>query len=945
MNKIVLSLKNNYIPFQILYSKNNLNSLEIKWTECRLLSNYSEISKIIELKAIKLSLFLYFNKKNIHNILYDSEELISLNKIDLNDFSDYFYIDLLIMDEPNIINYSYSIEIIQNLNLSINEKNGKIKKIIQSKIVIDLINNYKSNEEYNYDTDENILNSIEKRNIKIIESNIQYFKELNLNYDKNEFLLKKIDEIYIEIIIELIKTNKFSDYEYIINVINQLNLESIYITKNIFIGLYNILKEEFIKRFIFSKIDDLSNIEIINFYFILFKYIIKNSIYLYHFPILLNTRIFILNNIKNNKIPIWILNSIKDSLIKERIDYIIKEITDSEYYFNKYSKYLERIQLKEICEYYRNYLFESKKDKIIDIQKFIENKKVNKYDYNVNDYEKAKNMNKRFPIIKYLFGIDNITYSENKINKYYMNWEILEKMIQQKKYKKIRKNIIMKLLNFFTEKDNNISLLEIFKEEDIQLFINKNIHYIRKEPENKISRQKKSTKLKNENINNSKIKENKIVDNNIIGDNHYIQSKDLINKEDNIFKENKDDGNIDINCSSISIFKEVEKELLQIITKSSKYKIIEYIKIIEKLKRPQYIKKLKNDYYAIGGEDNNLYIYDYLYRFIIKINVGSNCYDLFENKNLINKRELIVCSKNKIYNIILNLEKKKYYLSCYEIEKEPTISALQIDINKYIFIGNKGIIYLEDLFNNYIEGFPIKNNCIYKNSFIGSIRINAKIIALTSNNILSPNGEDKISFYDWKKNKIVLEIKGYSFIISTNGLYLVNNENYPNNKILLCACKKYNKENKNGILLINVKMENFDIAYHLFYDMGSFEVYCFCQISIINNENPVNGNMADKKKIKKINTNYFLVGGFHENRREGMIKLFKLVQNNNKYRNIKMEYIQDIIIENKNEYKGFEGPISSIIQSDIFGNILISCLDGNVYLFKSANIDFFLQYK
>ena len=51
-----------------------------------------------------------------------------------------------------------------------------------------------------------------------------------------------------------------------------------------------------------------------------------------------------------------------------------------------------------------------------------------------------------------------------------------------------------------------------------------------------------------------------------------------------------------------------------------------------------------------------------------------------------------------------------------------------------------------------------------------------------------------------------------------------------NNKILLCACKKYNKDTKNGILLINPNLGDNKRMENEFYETYNFEVYCFCQI-------------------------------------------------------------------------------------------------------------------
>ena len=44
------------------------------------------------------------------------------------------------------------------------------------------------------------------------------------------------------------------------------------------------------------------------------------------------------------------------------------------------------------------------------------------------------------------------------------------------------------------------------------------------------------------------------------------------------------------------------------------------------------------------------------------------------------------------------------------------------------------------------------------------------------------------------------------------------------------------------------------------------------------------------------------------------------------------------------ELKGFKGPISCITQSSKDGKILVSCWDGNVYLFEKPNINYYLSY-
>ena len=65
-----------------------------------------------------------------------------------------------------------------------------------------------------------------------------------------------------------------------------------------------------------------------------------------------------------------------------------------------------------------------------------------------------------------------------------------------------------------------------------------------------------------------------------------------------------------------------------------------------------------------------------------------------------------------------------------------------------------------------------------------------------------------------------------------------------------------------------------------------------------------------------------------------MIKLYK-VNYGIEYNQTKIEFIQDIIIDNMI----FKGPVSCITQSSKEGDILVSCWDGNIYLFGNINID------
>ena len=72
------------------------------------------------------------------------------------------------------------------------------------------------------------------------------------------------------------------------------------------------------------------------------------------------------------------------------------------------------------------------------------------------------------------------------------------------------------------------------------------------------------------------------------------------------------------------------------------------------------------------------------------------------------------------------------------------------------------------------------------------------------------------------------------------------------NKVLLCACKKYIKDQKNGILLVNPQLgENKEIK-NPFYDTGDYEVYCICPILNVVNNNKDYDVERLMKIIKKI---------------------------------------------------------------------------------------------
>ena len=239
----------------------------------------------------------------------------------------------------------------------------------------------------------------------------------------------------------------------------------------------------------------------------------------------------------------------------------------------------------------------------------------------------------------------------------------------------------------------------------------------------------------------------------------------------------------------------------------------------------------------------------------------------------------------------------------------------------------------------YNKGRNARKTDICDKIYKDGIKINKNLFAFASNSIIR-KGEDKLKIYNFCSKRIVYEMEGYSFILSQNGLSLIPREEVQiNNRILLCACKKYKSGQKNGILLINFELEGSENISKFFYETGNFEVYCFCPILNVTNS----GYILSNTKIIK-DTRYFLVGGFDVAKNKGLIKLYKVLWCDKHFLETKIEYIQDIEPEYKNDFKDFKGPISCITQSLNSGNLLISCFDGNIYVFSPPNIDYFVFY-
>ena len=299
---------------------------------------------------------IYFNKNCVHNILYECEEMINIsNQIDEISLS-YNYILVLLIDEsPNLVNYTYSLDYIKEIYIYIKNNNKSIlKKIIFSLIILELINNYNNFDDEDNREKKNTLDRITIESINFIEDNLKNLKKYNLMLNLKDYKSNRLDVIYAQILKQLIENNNFEDYQFIYNIIKDMYLENIDINNFLFEELRKVLNNEnnnINNKKIMSQ-KDFNKINIINFYYILLKFILKNSIYIYNIPFLLETRIKILRIIKSsNRI---VLNDNKNfKEYREKLYYIIEILTDSKYYFilfkNKVSTDIENEKNNE-CE-------------------------------------------------------------------------------------------------------------------------------------------------------------------------------------------------------------------------------------------------------------------------------------------------------------------------------------------------------------------------------------------------------------------------------------------------------------------------------------------------------------------------------------------------------------------------------------------------------------------
>ena len=422
-----------------------------------LIDSFEEMGELLNyLKENKLNIpeTIYFCMTNFHSILYKEEETIKIESYNIEKkLCNLFYLNLLIMENPETLNYEYSFDFIKSIHDS-NKEAKILKKVLVSKIILELLKNYEGLDEYEENEDKEKVDELRLENEKIIKDNIDELKKIDSIFTDDYIKKEKLDELYINIIGKLITSKKFEDNEYITDIMNQLDMENIHFSNEMFEKLSKILNESNLNDYTISKKEDLDNEKKINFYNILFKYVLKNRFFVFRNDFLLKTR----------KIIIELLQKIDLILFKienEKLKYILQFFLDC-----RYNYYYYNYVLNAILTYYKGYFFETKKEDINKLESMNENNKEELLKEYSKELDNVKSKNICLGFINYLFNANiKEEKTENNFNEMVEKWFWIQKIFNDKKRTKLRADDCLVFIKYFNDINNKKAFNEIFNEE------------------------------------------------------------------------------------------------------------------------------------------------------------------------------------------------------------------------------------------------------------------------------------------------------------------------------------------------------------------------------------------------------------------------------------------------------------------------------------------------
>ena len=886
-------------------------------------NNFENIEKIlIEIEVEDIDLTIKLQNKIIDKLNINEDYIKKYMINEVKDIFDerknnfyYLIIKYLIKDKIKCINIEFIRE--------------------TKKAMISILNNEKILHDY-FNNNNNEINNLDKieYNIKSI-TNDNYFQKLeNYFLSKKKFKLDKILNYYKYFKFKT-KKNEIIEIEKILQDFNDNK-----ITINSFIINHSQKYAEYLKDYVNAEKYEYNGVFIYNCALVMFKKLNEDKMehYIKNWDLIvskINNKQYILrNDLKNKLIMLFNEEKNKENLRKLFSEDIINSFLN---HFNSGKCNINGNIIKKVEEE-KNMNDESSEQKINDYSDapnyYMLLSEEEKMNANIKLMTEIigkiiliyNNMSKNFTKINYGNNKTEINYEKLK------ELEIIFKNINNnqlnfiEKNKKLFENYVklITIMNSMKEKlnteyKNNYELTikikfiknEIKNKDNINIF-NIDCLYTFYTPNNNIKNSAKKLKFRDKNIIlNGPTKGFLFLLNEINSEKYKINlpnsppitplQKDKLQNDINSFNEINNSNNI----SNFFVFPEEKKDE----PLANKYQIINFLKTIgvhEKGSADKII-NLTNGCSASCGSNKELIIYDEKNNQKIII---SDFDDWLFNINEKNPNQIIICSNQEVSLVDIDYKNESYRIRKYFMKDLNCYSCTEMKKNNFIICSNKFTFQYNDLFEK------VKDEVSYtisKIHFRNSIKITENIIAMTSNKILN-NGSDCLIFYNVNLKKISLTIDNYSFITSPNGILLIKNNN--NFNIILCACKKYLKDQKNGILLVNPQIQENQQVENPFYPTKYFEVYCFC--------------LLDK--------NFFLVGGFDNRRGEGAVRLYEIFFENKAYKtNIKFR--QNIIINSDdNEFKG---PITSIVQNKNDGKILMTCLDGTVNLFTRPNLEYY----
>ena len=540
----------------------------------------------------------------------------------------------------------------------------------------------------------------------------------------------------------------------------------------------------------------------------------------------------------------------------------------------------------------------------------IDNKYFYKVVYGINDFEInfQKLLKKRSEYYRYI----------NVIHSNFSNFvDYIEELLDQLKKiskNKVRFELIMNIINKnndFNQGKNYYNLININAEFNFYFINNKDEVYIKK----------------------------KYVQNNVLeiitqlsGMKNILKEIEIIIRE---IKNRNINNNIMIGDSDNSdlIIKKKQRKIKMINLSKNNNKIIRFKKRIGMHKNScQMIKELSCGNFVSCGLDGQLILYDDKLNKVDSICITDDwIYSISESLGAEN--QILVCCPEYIY--LVTIDNNKLILKQKKIMIKDTTNYLTFPVkkNEMIFLGDKSITKYIGTLKELDQEKKDSKNYIYEINNMGftcGLKISDNIVVAVSNKIMK-NGEDSLKFIKITNgNEINQKQEYHSFNTSPNSLILIEHKFKNNNKkdknvnesikLLLCGCTKYLREQKNGILIVAPNQKKIK---NNFYETGDFEVFCFCLLQ-------KNNTMSDENNKK--DNDYFLVGGYDSINNQGLIKLYKIIYDNNHIENVKIEFMQNV-----SNLSMFKFPINCIIQSSKNEEIIVSSWDGTVNLFTSPN--------